>query len=106
MTGIYFLCIYALGLITMALIVLAVVPSFRITISNVLVFALGAVLGNIAIISPWQHMRTNPKSVMSKIPEASAFCLALIGALPGGVILAWRKARLRRTVRRSESSLD
>jgi len=72
MTGIYFLCIYALGLM-MALIVLAVVPSFRITISNVLVFALGAVLGNIAIISPWQHMRTNPKSVMSKIRKLVHF---------------------------------
>jgi hypothetical protein len=89
-----------LGIFILGLIILVAVPAFRLTISNLFVFVIGAILGiftvpNLIIryligIDIYGHMTIGG--------DDFALVLFFFGALGGGTILVWLKMRLQKVV--------
>ncbi|SRR6266536_231762 len=96
--GLFFILLYLFGVAILALLVLWLVPSFRVTISNGFVFVAGGIGGTIGLILANMVLRTFELSLFSYIPvskKGEATTILVFGsALIGGTALVWLKVRL------------
>jgi hypothetical protein len=94
---IFYVCLLFLLTSILGAIVLAVIPGFRITIPNLLVFVIGAIPGmagltNLVVRELIDPNTLNHLSVGQQ--DALTYALAFFGALIGGTILVWLKIHL------------
>ncbi len=100
MVAIAGLLIGLIGNVILGLFVLGAIPSFCLTINNLLIFIGGAFIGMFALtnlvergLSALGLLRPMPIERQNDF----TYVLALLGALIGGTTLVWLKVRLQRT---------
>jgi hypothetical protein len=76
----YLFCMALLGIF-----VLACVPRFRVNGPNVLLFMVGAILGQATTAVPIERMMYNSRGYTRGIPEGFALPFILAGAIVGGI---------------------
>jgi hypothetical protein len=107
MVAIAGLLIGLIGSAILGAVILAVIPSFRLTMSNLLVFVVGAFLGMFALANLVERT-LNALGLLKPMPIQTqnhfTGVLALLGALMGGTTLVWLKMRLRKTREKNQIS--
>jgi hypothetical protein len=78
-------------------IVLALVPSFRFSIANLMLFVLGAFLGTMTFVIAYGRIFGDSNNELTGTWTIfGLFALMFIGAVLGGSVLVWLNARFRK----------
>jgi|HubBroStandDraft_6_1064221.scaffolds.fasta_scaffold109887_1 fatty-acid desaturase len=80
--------------------VLALVPSFRFSIANLMLFVVGAFLGSMTFMIAYGRFFANSNhEFTSGWTFVGMFAVMFIGAVLGGSVLAWLKVHFRKQPR-------
>ena len=98
MIGIYLVLVYGAGLIFFGLLILKFVPSFRLSVGNFILFAVGAILGMFASANllTWGMRHLVEYLLIRHVPDSSVYVvyfLTFLGAMATG--LAFVRMRMR-----------
>ena len=79
----------------LGLIVLICVPTLRLTVSNLIIFVVGAFPGTLAPGYAYGRLFADPRNQLnSKAAVLGLFSAMLLGATVGGAVLVWLRTRL------------
>jgi|SRR5580658_3828219 hypothetical protein len=98
---------FALGCVIFSVlgrIVLALVPSFRFSIANLVLFVLGAFLGTAAVVIAYSGFLANSNNELtSGRAVVGLFAVMFIGAVLAGSMLVWLNVRFRKQLQTSST---
>jgi hypothetical protein len=85
-------------------IVLALVPSFRFSIANLLLFVTGAFLGTLIIVIAYGRIFADSNGELTTTwTIVGVFVVMFVGAVLGGSVLVWLNVRFRKQPRTSST---
>ena len=85
-------------------IVLALVPSFRFTVANLVLFVMGAFLGTMTFMIAYDRIFANSnQELTSTWTIVGLFAVMFIGAVLGGSVLVWLNVRFGKQPRTSST---
>jgi hypothetical protein len=85
-------------------IVLALVPSFRFSIANLVLFVMGAFLGTVPSVMTYGRIFADSNDELTSTwTIVGLFAVMFIGAVLGGSVLVWLNVRFRKQPRTSST---